>query len=131
MINDTLNFNGALTTMLATCLQAKSWQPKPICKQQIYGAEILTKDANPIPWSPLPHCHLLPEGSESLNQKQMVNRVSLARNSTARTKPTTRATERIIHTSENYSRKAAAWTPLRTITMVSLEIDEGGSTMSL
>lgn len=39
-------------------------------KHQIYGAEFLTKNASPIPWSPLPHCHLLSCDSRSLDQRQ-------------------------------------------------------------
>jgi hypothetical protein len=69
MINYTLNFNRALKTTLATSLQAKSWQSRPTCKHHIYRAEILRMPI-PIPWSLLPHCHLLSSYSRSLNQTQ-------------------------------------------------------------
>lgn len=58
--------------MFATRFQAKPWQFKPTFKHQIYGAEILTKNASPIPPSLLPYCHLLSYDSGSLNQRQQL-----------------------------------------------------------
>lgn len=70
MINYTLTFNAGLKNVFATSFQAKPCRPSQFFKHQIYGAEFLTKRANPNPWSPLPHCHLLSCDSRSLNQRQ-------------------------------------------------------------
>lgn len=82
MINYTFNFNRALQSRPTPSLRAKPWQYKSVCKHQTYGAEILTKNANPLVTAttvPPPVLWLW-----KLESEATVDRGNRAKNSTAK-----------------------------------------------